>query len=887
MKYGLIGFFVIITYVQTLATHNRAGEIRYEQISDLRIRLELITYTKTSSVSADRDTITVFWGDGTVSSIDRHNGNGFILPNDIKMNIYEMEHTFPGRGEYTVSMLDPNRIDNILNIDPPNSVNIPFFIQTTIRLFNSTFQGLNRSPQLTNPPIDFACLNQTFIHNPGAIDLDDDSLSFELIVPLMDIGTAVPNYLFPNQILPGINNIITFNSKNGSFVWKSPQLEGEYNIAILIKEFRRGQLISSTIRDMQIFVRKDCISNVPPNITGPLDTCIIAGNTLNVNFNIDDLNRDTRGGKVKVEGFGAPFQIQPIASLTSGTSFEKTPYNINLHWKTSCTHVRNNPYTIILKATDNFDDTTGLSSIFIYNIKVIGPPPENLSSNSNNATITLNWDYPYLCDDTNNTFRGFSIWRKELQGFISDSCDPGLEKYGYTRIEYLTNQFDGVNYFYVDTTAERNHNYCYRVQAEFALKTSNGFLYNFTPSLPSNESCSNLRSNKPLILNVDVTTTEVQNGEIYIKYQKPLIPEIDTLVIIPPYKIKVLHSINQQNLIEIPAFTRLYSNYFKILDTSFNHSSINTKDVSHQYQVSLESINTSVILESEPAKSIFLTAQNINKYIKLSWNNEVPWINEKFTIYRRNISTVTFDSIGIVSNLEFIDRNIELDTHYCYYVKSNGFYSINTIERPLINKSNIVCIKAEDSTPPCCPILSVKGPCELNDSNYVELSWQFNEDSCSSKEISSLEIHTILGDAIEVIPLQSDIRVYTIYNTNSLNACYRINTLNRKGLNCTTPTECVSFCPEFVLPNTFTPNGDGKNDRFEPIKSRQIYNVKFTVFNQWGNEIFSSLGPKLSWDGKNNKGKICNDGTYFYVCEYTTQRGISTINGFIELIGGK
>lgn len=77
---------LIIVYIPTIikATHNRAGEITYVQLSDNYVRAIVTTYTKTSSSSADRDTITISWGDGTFSAAGRTNGNGTEFPNDIK-----------------------------------------------------------------------------------------------------------------------------------------------------------------------------------------------------------------------------------------------------------------------------------------------------------------------------------------------------------------------------------------------------------------------------------------------------------------------------------------------------------------------------------------------------------------------------------------------------------------------------------------------------------------------------------------------------------------------------------------------------------------------------------------------------------------------------------
>ena len=82
------------------ATHNRAGEITIEQIgdcNDLTVRATITTYTRESSFNADRDSLTIQWGDGTFEVIGRGNGpgnNGESLGNDIKKNICPLTPTF-------------------------------------------------------------------------------------------------------------------------------------------------------------------------------------------------------------------------------------------------------------------------------------------------------------------------------------------------------------------------------------------------------------------------------------------------------------------------------------------------------------------------------------------------------------------------------------------------------------------------------------------------------------------------------------------------------------------------------------------------------------------------------------------------------------------------
>ncbi|HRP58685.1 MAG TPA: gliding motility-associated C-terminal domain-containing protein, partial [Vicingus sp.] len=62
-----------------------------------------------------------------------------------------------------------------------------------------------------------------------------------------------------------------------------------------------------------------------------------------------------------------------------------------------------------------------------------------------------------------------------------------------------------------------------------------------------------------------------------------------------------------------------------------------------------------------------------------------------------------------------------------------------------------------------------------------------------------------------------------------------------------------------VVPNVFTPNGDGKNDVFE-ILSQNIVELNCVIFNRWGKQVAEITKPDGVWDGKN-----ASDGTFFYV----------------------
>jgi gliding motility-associated-like protein len=104
----------------------------------------------------------------------------------------------------------------------------------------------------------------------------------------------------------------------------------------------------------------------------------------------------------------------------------------------------------------------------------------------------------------------------------------------------------------------------------------------------------------------------------------------------------------------------------------------------------------------------------------------------------------------------------------------------------------------------------------------------------------------------------------------------------------------VDNCPLYDLPNTFTPNDDGKNDFFTPFPNyRFIAKVDFQLFNRWGNKVFSTTDAAIKWDGKNESGVDLAEGVYYYVCKVFEKRVEGIVEqqevrkGYIELIRGK
>ena len=69
------------------------------------------------------------------------------------------------------------------------------------------------------------------------------------------------------------------------------------------------------------------------------------------------------------------------------------------------------------------------------------------------------------------------------------------------------------------------------------------------------------------------------------------------------------------------------------------------------------------------------------------------------------------------------------------------------------------------------------------------------------------------------------------------------------------------FC-DLMLPNVFTPNGDGKNDLLEFMNLDYFPGSALTVFNRWGTKVYKSPDYHNDWNGGGHP-----DGIYYYILE--------------------
>ena len=140
----------------------------------------------------------------------------------------------------------------------------------------------------------------------------------------------------------------------------------------------------------------------------------------------------------------------------------------------------------------------------------------------------------------------------------------------------------------------------------------------------------------------------------------------------------------------------------------------------------------------------------------------------------------------------------------------------------------------------------------------------------------------LFGDGDTLFTIRQDTTVDHLYNASgTFNTC--LVAYNNSGCS---DTSCqpitVTISSLLDVPNAFSPNGDGVNDKVY-VRGFGIGKMNWTIYNRWGKVVYQGTNPSEGWDGKVN-GRLQPQDVYHYTLqveftskERTTKKGDITL----------
>ena len=237
------------------------------------------------------------------------------------------------------------------------------------------------------------------------------------------------------------------------------------------------------------------------------------------------------------------------------------------------------------------------------------------------------------------------------------------------------------------------------------------------------------------------------------------------------------------------------------------------------------------------------TATNINGYVIDGWNN-----------YEGGIILVP----NYTSNRFILEFDNADDIYGIFIINCSGIIRVG-------NFSNVKPLAIEADA----------------DAETVQLDWNYSLIDIyeNPKDDERFTVFCAVDDGAESIIATNLTDTIIKLNFNEIaseiaqNFYFRVESTDDDNRFSQSNTVCIQRRPDLWLPTAFTPNGDGLNDDFGPVvKSAQIVDFEFIVYDRYGGRVFVSSSPDNRWDGTHS-GKQVAEGGYLYYLKAKLQNG--------------
>lgn len=848
------------------ASHIIGGDIYYDYLGSNQYRFFITLYRDCASTGAQYDNplyLSIFTqGNIHYQTVQVPFPGSVILPINfnnpcatqpsgicVERAIYQVVLTLPPiPGGYTVSYQRCCRGPNITNLQFPDDTGLTLVAQVP---GSNTGASNNSSPRFTNYPPVLLCNNDQLVFDHSATDPDGDQLVYSLVTPYAGANSGNPqplqmppppyfpvtwqaNFSAPTPLGPGSSTII---HPNTGILTVNPNLIGLFVVGVRVQEYRNGQLIGETVRDF-LFRVFDCNIQLAAILPQQTQLPNFSGycNGLTVQF-----DNQSFGGTSYAWNFGVPGTTADVSNL-----FEPT-----------YTYPASGTYTaqLIVNPGQNCTDTAFIDLIINEPLSLTWQSQDSLCLTDNSfdfvaqvsdPSATLAWTFPLSASVQQVAGANVSNVVFDTSGFQSIVLDASTT---YCQESYLDSVFifgEPTANIVVPPQVE-----CLGYTIQFGNASQNALIYNwdFGAGQTSNQMTPVTTFPGPGVYPVtliagsasiclDTTTVDVTIGEPIVLGMQ----HTDSLCIDDffSFDAQVSGPVGTTYWWDFgPNANPATSNQLLGNNILFNQNGNQQVLLIGQNPLCADTLAQLVRVFGHPSINfMFLNtlqcAPSQAQFINLS-QSEVPttylWDLGDGTQVQANNVQHTYNQPG--------NYTVTLTLIEQYGCKDTLFMAQQDVVT--VHPSPVAGFSINPEKIDVC-----KNQAVFTDLSINAVSYQYFVDDYSFQYTTPNFVHAYQNSGTD----------YPIQVVSNIYGC--------------TDTAYASIEVEpfsIYAPNTFIPDGNGRNEIFKVVTAFEVTDWSLEIFDRWGERVFVSEQQQEGWDGS-FKGLDCQDGLYNYIVKF-------------------
>ncbi len=881
-------FLFILMLFPVCASHIIGGDIYYDYLGGNNYRFYITLYRDCNSTGAEFDNpmkLAVYNNNSLIHNLDVPFPGSTFIPVDFnnpcataptgicveKATYQTVVNLPPAVGGYTITYQRCCRGPNVTNLVNPDDTGITL---TTTVPGSETGISVNSSPRFTNYPPILLCNNDELVFNHSATDPDGDDLVYSLVTPFSGGSSfdpapaqAPPPPYFPVQWMNGFNAQSplgpgsSVNLDAVGILTVNPSIIGLFVVGVRVQEYRNGVLIGQTVRDF-LFRVFDC--NITMQAILPtqeeLSTFISYCQGLTVQFENNSYGGTNYAWDFGVAGINSDVSTNFSPSYTYPSPGTYTAQLIvNPGW--ACTDTAyinitvNHPFSLSWSSQDSlclldnsFDfilNTNNMSANFEW----ILDSDASINSWSGNTIPSVSFATPGFHSILINGDDGSCQTSYEDSVFLFDLPEVDIHVPEEVECNGLSVDFDGdytnVGQFYWNFGNNgQNSDESTLASPSFTYSSPGTYIVQLIAS--SGPSCSDtaqveITLNEPLLMQIFHDDSLCITDGLY---------DFQGLVSGPPTAVFEWDFGDEASVST--------SSDLHVLDVQFMSSGIHEIQFTGSYDNCVDSVVSTVYVYGEPSIDFTYVdglhcAPSLAQFINLSYVDglaEYSWDFGDGTFSSLENPTHTYTEVGSYSvGLTLISHEGCVDTLYLMQQDVFTVYPSPTAGFA-VNPDRIDVCDSEVSF--------------IDESIGAQTYFYFfDQDQFTSSNANFTHSYVNSG---------TDYPMQVVYNEHGCSDSVRME---------------VHVEPFAIYaPNSFIPDGDGLNDVFYVVTDFDIVYWELSIYDRWGELVFSENNPSLGWNGE-YKGLSCQDGAYAYVLRYKSCANPHTmemISGFVSLI---